>query len=74
MTESIFSPLWHKVAGLHPRLRAHVQLERQRLRGETWYLLRDEASGLVKNLVVCQKCSSKLATFMTAKWKQPSKA
>lgn len=50
MTESIFSPLWHKVAGLHPRLRAHVQLERQRLRGETWYLLRDEASGRIHRI------------------------
>lgn len=47
MSESIFSPLWHRVAGLHPRLRAHVRLERQRLRGETWYLLRDEASGRI---------------------------
>ena len=27
--------------------RAHVRLERQRLRGETWYLLRDEASGRI---------------------------
>jgi len=50
MSESIFSPLWHRVSGLHPRLRAQVRLERQRLRGETWYLLCDEASGRIHRM------------------------
>ena len=46
MSESIFSPLWHRVAGLHPRLRAHAA-RAPAPAGETWYLLRDEASGRI---------------------------
>jgi len=42
---SLFSPLWHRVSGLRPRLRGGVRVQRQRYRGETWYLLADEASG-----------------------------
>ena len=45
MAESLFSPLWHHVAELRPRLRAGVRVQRQRYRGETWYLLVDEAGG-----------------------------
>jgi len=42
---SLFSPLWHRVSDLRPRLRGGVRVQRQRYRGETWYLLADEASG-----------------------------
>ena len=45
MQTSLFSPLWHRVSGLRPRLRGGVRVQRQRYRGETWYLLADEASG-----------------------------
>jgi putative peptide zinc metalloprotease protein len=33
------------VSDLRPRLRGGVRVQRQRYRGETWYLLADEASG-----------------------------
>ncbi|HOB93532.1 MAG TPA: hypothetical protein PK306_05195 [Aquabacterium sp.] len=42
---ALHSPHWHRVATLRPRLSPTVRLRRQRLRGETWYLLADEASG-----------------------------
>lgn len=45
MGESLFSPLWHRVSDLHPRLRAGVRVQRQVYRGETWYLLIDGSSG-----------------------------
>ena len=45
MQASLFSPLWHRVSDLRPRLRGGVRVQRQRYRGETWYLLADEASG-----------------------------
>ncbi|MDH3319407.1 MAG: hypothetical protein OEO84_06915 [Betaproteobacteria bacterium] len=45
MPESLFSPLWHHVSELRPRLRAGVRVQRQKYRDETWYLLLDEASG-----------------------------
>ena len=45
MSESLFSPLWHRVSDLHPRLRAGVRLQRQLYHGEAWYLLIDGASG-----------------------------
>jgi len=43
--ESLFSPLWHRVSDLHPRLRAGVRVQRQMYQGEAWYLLIDEGSG-----------------------------
>ena len=45
MQTSLFSPLWHRVSDLRPRLRGGVRVQRQRYRDETWYLLADEASG-----------------------------
>lgn len=36
---------WYRIADLKPRLRAHAQIHRQRLRGETWYVLQDHQSG-----------------------------
>ncbi|HYC46136.1 MAG TPA: efflux RND transporter periplasmic adaptor subunit [Burkholderiales bacterium] len=45
MRRSLFSPLWYRVAGQHPRLPPGVRAERQTSRGESWYLLIDGASG-----------------------------
>jgi putative peptide zinc metalloprotease protein len=45
MLESLFSPLWHHVSELRPRLRTGVRVQRQKYRDETWYLLLDEANG-----------------------------
>jgi putative peptide zinc metalloprotease protein len=39
--DSLSSPVWYRVAPLTPRLRSHVRVERQRSRGELWYLLVD---------------------------------
>lgn len=43
MNESLFSPHWHRVAHLRPRLRAHVRVQRQRIRDQDWYLVHDPA-------------------------------
>ena len=40
----LFSPAWHRVAGLRPRLRAHAEIHRQHYRGRTWYVLEDRVS------------------------------
>lgn len=42
---SLFSPAWHRVSGLRPRLRSHISLHRHIYRGERWYILRDLSSG-----------------------------
>lgn len=42
---AVHSTRWHRVAGLVPRLARDVRPRRQHLRGETWYLLADPASG-----------------------------
>lgn len=42
--EPLFSSRWHRVAGLSPRLRPHVQLRRQVQRGTDWFLLLDTTS------------------------------
>ena len=41
--DSVHSPRFYRVAGLRPRLVPRLRLRRQRLRGETWYLLGDSA-------------------------------
>jgi len=41
----LFSAQWYRVAGLHPRLRAHVEVSRHVYRGQVWYLLQDRSSG-----------------------------
>ena len=40
-TRPVFSPSWHRVAELRPRLRSHAQIHRQQFRGQTWYVLED---------------------------------
>ncbi len=44
MTDSLSHPLWYRVAGLKPRLRAHAAVHCHRYRGEPWYVLQDRAS------------------------------
>jgi putative peptide zinc metalloprotease protein len=39
-----FSPLWHRVRALKPRLRPHVQITRQFYRGRRWHVVHDPAS------------------------------
>ncbi len=45
MSESVFSPLWHRVSGAHPQLRAQVTILRQHYRGARWFVLHDRSSG-----------------------------
>ncbi len=45
MTErSTFSPFWHRVRALKPRLRPHVQITRQHYRGRRWHVVHDPSS------------------------------
>jgi len=39
-----FSPLWHRVRAMAPRLRPHVQINRQLYRGRRWYVVQDPTS------------------------------
>ena len=39
-----FSESWYRVVDLRPRLRAAVQIHRQRYRGQTWYVVQDPAN------------------------------
>ena len=39
-----FSPFWHRVRTLRPRLRPHVQITRQHYRGGRWHVVHDPAS------------------------------
>jgi putative peptide zinc metalloprotease protein len=43
--ESLFSPLWYRVADQHPHLRAEVRVQRHHVRGERWYILVNTANG-----------------------------
>lgn len=45
MTGSLFSPSWHRVSGIKPRLRSHVQVHRRFFRSWEGYLLEDPATG-----------------------------
>lgn len=45
MTRSVFSPHWHQVADLKPRLVAHTRLFRHLYRGQLWYVLQDSVGG-----------------------------
>jgi hypothetical protein len=45
VVNSVFSAQWYRVAGLHPRLRAHVRVTRQIYRNEVWHVLADPVSG-----------------------------
>jgi len=39
-----FSPFWHRVRTLRPRLRPHVQITRQHYRGKRWHVVHDPAT------------------------------
>lgn len=39
-----FSPFWHRVRALKPRLRPHVQITRQRFQGGRWHVAHDPSS------------------------------
>ncbi len=45
MGSSLYSASWYRVAELKPRLRTHVELHRQRFRGELWYVVQDHQTG-----------------------------
>jgi putative peptide zinc metalloprotease protein len=40
-----FSDQWYRVADLHPRLHAHVRMNRHSYRGDIWHVLDDPISG-----------------------------
>ena len=39
------SPMWHRIARLKPRMRAHVKLHRHGFRNQVWYVLEDQVAG-----------------------------
>src|SRR5690606_29386660 len=39
VSETLFSDQWYRVADTHPRLRPEVEIQRQRVRDQRWYLL-----------------------------------
>lgn len=39
-----FSPFWHRVRAMRPRLRPHVQITRQLYRGRRWHVAHDPAT------------------------------
>jgi putative peptide zinc metalloprotease protein len=45
MANDLYSPHWYRIAELHPKLRAHVHMQRQNMRGQPWYLLSDPSEG-----------------------------
>jgi putative peptide zinc metalloprotease protein len=45
VAESLFSPLWYRVADQHPQLRTDVRIQRQHYRDQLWYLLVSATDG-----------------------------
>lgn len=45
MSESLFSEQWYRVSDTHPRLRAEIEVQRQNVRDQRWYLLVNTANG-----------------------------
>jgi putative peptide zinc metalloprotease protein len=45
MADSFLSADWYRAAPLRPRLRNHVEIHRQRFRGQTWHIVQDQHSG-----------------------------
>lgn len=43
--DSMYSPMWYRVANLKPRLRSHTEVHRHHYRGQRWYVLQDHSSG-----------------------------
>ena len=42
---TLLSPDWYRVAFLRPRLRAGIQVVRQTIRGDVWFVLTDQVAG-----------------------------
>lgn len=47
MAGPFLSSVWHKVAQLRPRLHAHAEISRHRVRGRSMYVVRNPATGRV---------------------------
>lgn len=45
MSGPVESPHWYRVAGLHPRLRRQLRVQRRPSRGAVWYVVEDPATG-----------------------------
>lgn len=45
MARSVFSPSWHNVSELRPRLLPHARFHRHSYRGELWHVVHDTTSG-----------------------------
>lgn len=45
MAADYINPYWHHLAALTPRLSPHVRVDRQEVRGQLWYIIRDATSG-----------------------------
>ena len=45
MIDSLFSPMWYRVAALRPRLLNHVRVQQRDFRGRIWITLHDTVSG-----------------------------
>lgn len=45
MHDTLLSPHWYRIADLHPRLCAHVNVRMQRTRGQAWYVLFNQMTG-----------------------------
>jgi putative peptide zinc metalloprotease protein len=45
VSDALLSPSWYRVAGLKPRIRAHVEIHRHAYRGKVWFVLQDHAAG-----------------------------
>lgn len=45
MEASVYSAHWHRLASQRPRLRPEVRVQRQPVRGQTWFLLSDPDTG-----------------------------
>lgn len=43
--QQLYSQSWYRVAGLRPRLRGHIQVQRQVFREKEWYVLQDLSTG-----------------------------
>lgn len=59
MGKSFLSADWYRIAPLKCRLRAHVDIHRQRFRGQTWHVIQDHHTGKFHrvtpsgNLILC---------------------
>lgn len=42
---ALHSQSWHRVSGLCPRLRSHIQIHRHVYRQEVWYVMQDQSNG-----------------------------